>query len=305
MKILFFGTPLFAEIVLKKLVSKHEVVGVVCQTDKPANRGKKLVSPKIKELAESLGIKVYQFERLKDNLDTFRNIDCDLFVTASYGKILPKELLDMKLCINVHPSMLPKYRGSTPIQTALLNGDKETGVTIMKTAVGMDDGDIILQEKVEICEDDDYNSLMPKLAEVGSELLLNAIEKIENGSVKYIKQDDSKATFVKLIEKEDAELDFNLDAQKLENMVKAYVENPTSYLFVGNDRIKVFKAKAISGFEDLKPGEIYADKKQFVVKAKTGALSVLKCQAPGGKVLDVKDFLNGYRFTEKKVSKCC
>ena len=186
----------FAEIVLKKLVSKHKVVGVVCQTDKPANRGKKLVSPKIKVLAESLGIKVYQFERLKDNLDTFRNIDCDLFVTASYGKILPKELLDMKLCINVHPSMLPKYRGSTPIQTALLNGDKETGVTIMKTAVGMDDGDIILQEKVEICEDDDYNSLMPKLAEVGSELLLKAIEKIENGSVKYIKQNDSKATLL-------------------------------------------------------------------------------------------------------------
>ena len=184
MKILFFGTPLFAEIVLKKLVSKHKVVGVVCQTDKPANRGKKLVSPKIKALAESLGIKVYQFERLKDNLDTFRNIDCDLFVTASYGKILPKELLDMKLCINVHPSMLPKYRGSTPIQTALLNGDKETGVTIMKTAVGMDDGDIILQEKVEICEDDDYNSLMPKLAEVGSELLLNAIEKIEKAGGK-------------------------------------------------------------------------------------------------------------------------
>ena len=123
--------------------------------------------------------------------------------------------------------------------------------------------------------------------------------------MKYSKQNDSKATFVKLIEKEDAELDFNLDAQKLENMVKAYVENPTSYLFVGNDRIKVFKAKAISGFEALKPGEIYADKKQFVVKAKTGALSVLKCQAPGGKVLAVKDFLNGYRFTEKKVSKCC
>lgn len=304
MKILFFGTPLFAEIVLKKLISKHEVVGVVCQTDKPANRGKKLLSPKIKELAESLGIKVYQFERLKDNLDTFRNIDCDLFVTASYGKILPKELLDMKLCINVHPSMLPKYRGSTPIQTALLNGDKETGVTIMKTAVGMDDGDIILQEKVKICEDDDYNSLMPKLAEVGSELLLKAIDKIENGSVKYIKQDDSKATFVKLIEKEDACLDFNEDAESLACKVKAYVENPTAYFYIGEDRIKVYKAEVVSGYEDLKVGEVYADKKEFVIKAKVKAVKILRCQAPGGKVLDVKDFLNGYRFKDKKVKVC-
>ncbi len=304
MKILFFGTPLFAEIVLKKLISKHEVVGVVCQTDKPANRGKKLLSPKIKELAESLGIKVYQFERLKDNLDTFRNIDCDLFVTASYGKILPKELLDMKLCINVHPSMLPKYRGSTPIQTALLNGDKETGVTIMKTAVGMDDGDIILQEKVKICEDDDYNSLMPKLAEVGSELLLKAIDKIENGSVKYIKQDDSKATFVKLIEKEDACLDFNEDAESLVFKVKAYVENPTAYFYIGEDRIKVYKAEVVSGYEDLKVGEVYADKKEFVIKAKVKAVKILRCQAPGGKVLDVKDFLNGYRFKDKKVKVC-
>ena len=304
MKILFFGTPLFAEIVLKKLISKHEVVGVVCQTDKPANRGKKLLSPKIKELAESLGIKVYQFERLKDNLDTFRNIDCDLFVTASYGKILPKELLDMKLCIHVHPSMLPKYRGSTPIQTALLNGDKETGVTIMKTAVGMDDGDIILQEKVKICEDDDYNSLMPKLAEVGSELLLKAIDKIENGSVKYIKQDDSKATFVKLIEKEDACLDFNEDAESLACKVKAYVENPTAYFYIGEDRIKVYKAEVVSGYEYLKVGEVYADKKDFVIKAKVKAVKILRCQAPGGKVLDVKDFLNGYRFKDKKVKVC-
>ena len=298
MKVLFFGSPLFAEIVLKKLMEKHDVVGVVCQPDKPANRGKKLVSPNIKNLAESMDIMVYQFDRLKDNLETFKNIDCDIFVTASYGKILPKALLDMKLCINVHPSMLPKYRGATPIQTALLNGDKVTGVTIMKTDVGMDDGDIILQREVEILDDDDYNSLMPKLADVGAELLINALEEIENKTVKFTKQDDSKVTFTKLIQKEDALLDFYETAEALVNKVRAYVENPTAYFYLGEDRIKVYKAKVEKGdLPNANIGDVVTEnKKKFLIKTAKDTFSILKCQAPGGKVLDVKDFLNGYRF---------
>ena len=298
MKVLFFGTPLFSEIVLKKLIEKHEVIGVVCQPDKPANRGKKLKSPEIKKLAESMGVIVYQFDRLKDNLETIKNIDCDIFVTASYGKILPKELLDMKLCINVHPSMLPKYRGATPIQTALLNGDKKTGVTIMKTDVGMDDGDIILQKEVEILDADDYNSLMPKLADDGAELLLQALEEIENKTVKFVKQDDSKATFTKLIQKEDALLNFNESAETLVNKVRAYVENPTAYFFLGEDRIKVYKAKVEAGdLPNVDIGDVVTvNKKMFLIKTAKDTFSILKCQASGGKVLDVKDFLNGYRF---------
>lgn len=298
MKVLFFGTPLFSEIVLKKLIEKHEVVGVVCQPDKPAGRGKKLVSPNIKLLAEERGIKVYQFEKLKENLDVINNINPDIFVTASYGKILPKALLDMKLCINVHPSMLPKYRGATPIQMALLNGDKKTGVTIMKTDVGMDDGDIILQKEVEILDEDDYNSLMPKLADVGAKLLLQALEEIENKTVKFTKQDDSKATFTKLIQKEDALLDFNESAENLVNKVRAYVENPTAYFFLGEDRIKVYKAKVEAGdLSNVGIGEVVTvNKKMFLIKTGKDTFSILKCQASGGKVLDVKDFLNGYRF---------
>ena len=298
MKVLFFGTPLFSEIVLKKLIEKHEVVGVVCQPDKPAGRGKKLVSPNIKLLAEERGIKVYQFEKLKENLDVINNINPDIFVTASYGKILPKALLDMKLCINVHPSMLPKYRGATPIQTALLNGDKKTGVTIMKTDVGMDDGDIILQKEVEILGEDDYNSLMPKLADVGAKLLLQALEEIENKTVKFTKQDDSKATFTKLIQKEDALLDFNESAENLVNKVRAYVENPTAYFYLGDDRIKVYKAKVEAGdLPNVGIGDVVTvNKKMFLIKTGKDTFSILKCQAPGGKVLDVKDFLNGYRF---------
>ena len=301
MKILFFGTPYFAEVVLKKLLSKHEVVGVVCQTDKKAGRGKKLVSPNIKMLAEKENIPVYQFERLKDNLETFKNIQCDLFVTASYGKILPKELLDMKLCINVHPSLLPKYRGATPIQSALLNGDKLTGVTIMKTEVGMDDGDIILQKEVEISEEDDYLSLMPRLAEIGGELLLKAVEEIENGTVKFTKQKEEDATFVKLIQKEDALLNFHEKASTLVNKVRAYVESPVAYFFVGGERIKVYKAKERECDEKAEIGEIKTSKKEFFVKAKDNFLEILSCQAEGGKVLNVRDFLNGYHFKSKKV----
>ena len=298
MRILFFGTPYFAEVVLKKLIKKHTVVGVVCQNDKPANRGKKLVSPNIKTLAESLGIKVFQFERLLDNLEEIKSVDCDIFVTASYGKILPKEVLDLKMCINVHPSMLPKYRGATPIQTALLNGDNLTGVTIMKTDVGMDDGDIIEQREVEISKEDDYLSLMPKLAEIGGDLLLEALSKIENKTAKFIKQNDDEATFTKLIKKEDALLDFNESADVLVNKVRAYVENPTAYFFLGEDRIKVYKAKVEKGdMPNVNIGDVVTvNKKMFLIKTGKDTLSILRCQAPGGKVLDVADFLNGYRF---------
>lgn len=305
MKILFFGTPLFAEIVLKKLLEKHEVVGIVCQPDKPANRGKKMQSPNIVNIAKSLNIPVYQFEKLKDHIEDFKKIKCDLFVTASYGKILPKEVLDLKMCINVHPSMLPKYRGATPIQSALLNGDEKTGVTIMKTAVGMDDGDIILQKEVEIEKKEDYNSLMPRLAEIGGNLLLDAIDKIENGTAIFQKQDDSKATFVKLIKKEDGLLDFNETAESLVNKVRAYVEFPVAFFNIGDERIKVYKAEAVEGFENLEVGEIFTSKKEFVVKAKDKGFKILKCQVSGGKVLDVKDFLNGHKIEDKKVNECC
>ena len=305
MKILFFGTPLFAEIVLKKLLEKHEVVGIVCQPDKPANRGKKMQSPNIVNIAKSLNIPVYQFEKLKDHIEDFKKIKCDLFVTASYGKILPKEVLDLKMCINVHPSILPKYRGATPIQSALLNGDKVTGVTIMQTAVGMDDGDIILQKEVEIEKEEDYNSLMPRLAEIGGNLLLDAIEKIESGTAIFQKQDDSKATFVKLIKKEDGLLDFNETAESLVNKVRAYVEFPVAFFNIGDERIKVYKAEAVEGFENLEVGEIYTSKKEFVVKAKDKGFKILKCQVSGGKVLDVKDFLNGHKIEDKKVNECC
>ena len=303
MKILFFGTPLFAEIVLQGLFdSGFDVVGVVCQNDKPAGRGNKLKTPHIVELAREKGIPVFQFEKISEHIEDFKNMDYDLAVTASYGKILPKSFLDLKPCINVHPSMLPKYRGATPIQTALLNGDKKTGVTIMKTDVGMDNGDIFVQKEVEILDEDDYNSLLPKLARVGLELLIETLKKIENKAAVLTPQDDSKATFVKLIQKEDGLLNFSMPVQSLVNKVRAFVESPVAYFFLGEDRIKVYSAK-VSDMSTCAPvGQVISHKKRFLIQAGGGVYEILKCQAPGGKVLDASSFLNGYRFKTMVVS---
>ncbi len=302
MKILFFGTPRFAEIVLQGLLdNKFEVVGVVCQTDKPAGRGNKMVSPHIKTLALENGLPVYQFEKLKEHIEDFKAMDYDLAVTASYGKILPKSFLELKPCINVHPSMLPKYRGATPIQSALLNGDKVTGVTVMKTEVGMDDGDIFTQQEVEILPEDDYFSLHDKLADVGVKLLIDTLKNIENGTAVRTPQDHSKATFVKLIEKEDGLLDFSDPVKSLVNKVRAFAESPVAYFFLGEDRIKVYKAKVADMSTSATVGEVLANKKHFLIQAKDGVFEILKCQAPGGKVLDASAFLNGYHFKTRQV----
>ncbi len=297
MKILFFGTPRFAEIVLQGLIdSEFKVVGVVCQNDKPAGRGNKLVSPHIVSLAKANGLPVYQFEKLKDHIEDFKTMDYDLAVTASYGKILPKAFLDIKPCINVHPSLLPKYRGATPIQTALLNGDKVTGVTIMKTEVGMDDGDIFVQEKVEILPEEDYVSLLDKLASVGLRLLLDTLKKIEDGTSVRTPQNHDEATFVKLIQKEDGFLDFSQTTESLVNKVRAFVESPVAHFYVGGDLIKVYKAQIGQFAEQAEVGQIVKTKKKLFVKAQDGFFEILRCQASGGKVLNVVDFLNGYHF---------
>lgn len=297
MKILFFGTPRFAEIILNGLVeNKFDVVGVVCQNDKPAGRGNKIKTPHIVELAKQFEIPVYQFEKIKEHIDDFKAMDYDLAVTASYGKILPKSFLDIKPCINVHPSMLPKYRGATPIQTALLNGDTMTGVTVMKTEVGMDDGDIFEQKEVEILPEDDYISLLDKLAYVGLDLLIDVLKKIDNGTAVRTPQDDSKATFVKLIQKEDALLDFSMPVESLVNKVRAFVENPVAFFILGEDRIKVYKAKVANMSTDAPVGQIVSTRKHFLIQAKDGVIEILKCQSAGGKVLDANSFLNGYRF---------
>lgn len=302
MKVLFLGTPLFAQIVLDYIIkSKHEVVGVICQPDKPSGRGMKLISPEIKHFAEANGIKVYQFEKVRKSIEDIKAIDYDIALTASYGQILPQTFLDIKPCINVHPSLLPKYRGATPIQTAILNGDNETGVTIMRTEAGVDCGDIILQKKVQIPQDIYYNEFMIKLAHIGGEMAVKALDLIESGQDKWVKQDHDSATFVKMIKKIDGFLDFSKSADEIVNKVRALGELISCYITIGGENIKVYKAQKVD-YDILKnEKDILCIRKRFIIQCKDGAVEILRCQAPNGKILDARDFLNGYKFKSDKV----
>lgn len=305
MKILFFGTPKFAEMIFNGLLENgFDVVGVVCQTDKPAGRGHKMISPHIVSVAREKGVNVYQFDKISTHIEDFKNIDFDYAVTASYGKILPKNFLDLFPCINVHPSLLPRYRGATPVQTALLNGDEKTGVTIMKTDVGVDDGDIYVQEEVEILPEENFITLGEKVAKIANRLLAETLHKIENGTQILVPQSDNGIVLCKMIKKEDAKLDFNKDASVLVNMVRAYVENPGAFFLLGDDRIKVFSAKVceLSSDKNAKIGEIIPMKNRFIIKAKNGFFEILECQCSGGKRMKASDFVNGYHFVTRVVT---
>lgn len=305
MKVLFLGSSEFSIGVLEELLkSKHKVVAVICQPDRPSGRGHKLVAPEIKAYAANLQIPVYQYEKVNKNIDEIFSLDFDVFVTASFGQIISRTFLSKCLGLNVHPSKLPKYRGATPLQYALMNGDKETSVSIQKMEYEVDSGDIILCEDVKIEDEDTFSTLSRKTAKIGGRLLAEALDLIESGKVKYYPQDSSKATYTKMIQKEDGLLDFNCSAESIVNKVRAIGENPGCYFYIGEDRIKVGKLSICRDLE-LKIGEIRVENRKFLIGTSDGCVSVLRCQNPSGKMLDVKDFLNGYKFKENKVNTCC
>lgn len=304
MKILFLGTPLFAKLVLEPLyLSSHEVVAVITQPDRPCGRGHKLKASEVKEYATANNIPVYTFERVNKSMEEIRKIDYDYALTASFGQILSQEFLTHRPCLNVHPSLLPKYRGATPIQSALLSGDKVTGVTVMKMVREVDAGDILLQEKYRVQDGDTTDTLMNKLGVLGGKLAVKAFDLIESGAAKFTPQDGSKATFVKLIQKEDGLLDFNREAKDLVNRVRALGEKPGCYFNLGEDCIKVKALRDVSEEFRGERGKILCGKKRFVIGCKNGAVEVLICQAPSGKILPARDFLNGFRLEGKEV-KC-
>lgn len=302
MKVIFLGTSEFACNVLKKLQqSKHEVVAVVCGIDKPSGRGNKLTPPPAKVLAEQLNIPVYQFKKIRlEGVDTLKSIGADVMVTASYGQILSQEIID--ICkykiINVHGSLLPKYRGASPIQTALMNGEKKTGITIMQTDAGIDTGDMIAKCEIEINDDDNYETLTQKLSLLGGDLLIEVLDKLENGQCTWEKQDDSLATHTKMIKKEDTVLDFNQTADTLVNMVRALNPNPMAKFYIGVDSFKVFKLKACQTAGNAPNGAIVeaSNKAGLVIKCKDGAVEVLDFQPPSSKRMTPKSYFNGKKI---------
>lgn len=294
MKILFLGSSRFSNYVLSKMLENNlNVCAVITQPDKPSGRGHKILPTEVKKFALERGINVHTFDKIRNHIEEIKNIDYDLAVVASFGQILPESFLNINLTINVHPSLLPKYRGASPIQSAILNGDKETGVTIMKVAKDVDSGDILLQQKVDI-DGEYFSELEEKLGLIGGEMVCMAVKNIEDGKAKFISQDHDKATFVQKFTKEDGRINLNNSAIQIENQVRALSEEIGCYLSLANFDLKIGRCSNVSNEFEVSCGEILNNKKRFVVGCQNGAIEILECQAPSGKMISGRDFLNGH-----------
>src|SRR5690554_502702 len=293
LKIVFMGTPEFAVPSLEKLIENNfEVVLVVIQPDKVQGRNKKIIYSPVKEFALKNNLEVFQPKNIKEEYQTIIETNADLIVTAAYGQILPKELLDQIPAINVHGSLLPKYRGGAPIQYALFDGLNKTGVTIMDMAFKMDSGDIILQESVEILDSDNYETLSNKLSVVGANLLI----KVLKGNYPRIKQNENEVTFAYTLKREDEFLDvYNNSYKQIINRLRGLMPDPAATININNIDYKVYNIEKSDIIKDMKTGEVFIDKKGLHIQTKEGKIIILEIQAPGKKRLKIKDFLNGQK----------
>ncbi|MBQ7935138.1 MAG: methionyl-tRNA formyltransferase [Clostridia bacterium] len=287
LRVLFMGTPDFALPSCKALDEKFRLVGVVTQPDRPKGRGGKMAAPPVKEYALERGIPCWQPTVLKDG--SFQSVldetKPDLIVVAAYGRILPAYILDYPRygCINVHGSLLPKYRGAAPIQRAVINGEAETGITIMRMALGMDTGDMILQEKTPILESDTAGTLFDRLAVMGAAVLLKAIEQIVNGTAVYIPQEDALATHAPMIEKAEGLLSLQKPAEELRNLIMGLSPSPGAFFEFENYRLKVYEA-ALGPKSSLSVGTISAISSEGIaVTCGNGTSLLLKVVQKQGK----------------------
>lgn len=294
MKILFLGSSRFSLIVLQKMLEEGiDVCTVITQPDRPSGRGHKLTPTEVKTFALERGIEVKTFDKLRLHMDEVKAIDFDLSVVASFGQILPNEFLEHRLCINVHPSLLPKYRGASPIQSAILNGDKQSGVSIMKVAQEVDAGDIILQKQVAV-ENEYYLQLEDKLAKLGGEMVAEVVKNYQKGQITFTPQQHEKAVKVGKFSKEDGLLDFSLKADELVCKVRALSEEVGTYVVLNQLNIKVEKLENVSDEFQVEQGKVLNNKKHFVIGCKNGAVEIVSCKAPSGKSVSGRDFLNGH-----------
>lgn len=294
MKVLFLGSSRFSVIVLNRMIENGiNVCAVVTQNDKPAGRGHKLTPTEVKSYALEKNINVFTFDKIRNHIEEIKNIDYDLAVVASFGQILPQSFLDIKLTINVHPSLLPKYRGASPIQSAILNGDEISGVTIMKVAKEVDSGDIILQKEYKV-SGKYYKEVEEELGVVGGDMLNEVIKGLEKGVINFTPQNHEKAVLVQKISKEDGQIDLNKTSRKIENQVRALSENVGCFIKIGDFSLKIGKIIDVSSEFSVEKGIIANNKKRFIIGCQDGSVEILSCQAPSGKMISGKDFLNGH-----------
>ena len=307
MDIVFMGTPLFSVPSLEKLINskKHKVLAIFTKPDKINKRGKKVEFSEVKKIAIKYNIPVYQPERLKD-LDVYeylKSLKPEVIVVVAYGKILPVGILELPKygCINVHGSILPKYRGAAPIQRAIINGEIKTGVTTMYMDKGMDTGDMLLTNKIKITSEDTAKSMFEKISKVGADLLLKTLDEILNGTIKRIKQDDDKATYAMPLTKEEARINWEKStAEEIVNLIRGMDAGPIAYTFLGKKRIKLFKARNISyGKVFESPGTVLSEN-PLIVACKDGTtLEILELQAENKRRMLAKDFVMGTELIGK------
>ena len=301
LRIIFAGTPDFAARHLDALLSsQHQIVGVFTQPDRPAGRGNKLTPSPVKVLAEQHNLPVFQPVSLRpeDNQKLVSDLNADVRVVVAYGLILPKAVLDMPRlgCINVHGSLLPRWRGAAPIQRALWAGDAETGVTIMQMDVGLDTGDMLHKVSCPITAQDTSATLYDKLAEMGPQGLLATLAELANGTATPEKQDEALVTYAEKLSKEEARLNWTLSAAQLERCVRAFNPWPVSFFMIDGQPVKVWQSQAIAAEQNQAPGTIIsADKHGIAVATAEGALLMTQLQPSGKKSMSAQDLLNSRR----------
>lgn len=314
LNILFMGTPDFAKESLEAVYnSGYNVIGVVTNPDKPKGRGMKMIPPPVKEFALEKNLKVYQPLKVRNNIEfieEIKGLNPDVICVVAYGKILPKEILDIPRlgCINVHGSLLPKYRGAAPIQWAVINGEKETGITTMYMDIGMDTGDMILKETVDIGEEETTGELWERLSSLGGRLLVDTLKLIEEGKAPREKQSDY-FTMAPMLNKEIAEINWNeKSGAEIKNLVRGLNPIMGAYTYINDKKLKIWKVNVIdfSKFEskynlstdNIELGSVILanDKQGLFLKAKDAVLEVLEMQAEGSKRMNVKDYLRGNKL---------
>lgn len=297
MRVIFMGTPEFAVPCLSALAEKHSVVGVFTQPDKPKGRKQILTPPPVKERANELGIPVFQPNTLKGDeaFKTIVQLNADVIVVVAYGKILPQKILEQPRfgCINVHASLLPKYRGAAPIQWSVINGEKETGVTTMQMDAGLDTGDILQTASLTIGDDETADELHDRLSALGAKLIIETLEAVENGTATRTKQDDKLSSYVSVLSKDISPIDFTKSAQEVHNHVRGLNSWPSASAVIDGKRIKIHKTRLADGCG--KPGEIISLKPLTVACGK-GAVEILELQPEGKKKMAADDFLRGNKL---------
>ncbi len=303
MKIIFMGTPDFSVGTLEALLAAgHEITLVVSQPDKPKGRGHELMPTPVKEAALKHGLPVYQPKKVRDPevMQKLRETEADVMVVIAFGQIIPKEILEMKRygCINVHASLLPKYRGAAPIQWAVIDGEKESGVTIMQMDEGLDTGDMLLKGSLELTADETGGSLFERLSTLGAELSVEALEKMEKGELKPEKQGESPTAYARMLTKEMGCLDWSQSAEKLERLIRGLNPWPSAYTRLGDKTLKIWSARVCEKPESsVSCGEIFrVTKESFLVACGEGALEITELQLQGKKRMDTGAFLRGFHL---------